>query len=58
MAIGIIRRAQALIQDMLTVSMSSSLEQKPLRKGILVSTSLPMMTEVVAKDIALNRLPI
>lgn len=58
MAIGIIRRAQALVQDMLTVSMSSSLEQKPLRKGILVSTSLPMMTEVVAKDIALNRLPI
>lgn len=58
MAIGIIRRVQALVQDMLTVSMSSSLEQKPLRKGILVSTSLPMMTEVVAKDIALNRLPI
>lgn len=55
MAIGIIRRAQALVQDVLTVSMSSSLEQKPPRKGIPVNTRLPMMMEVVAKGIALNR---
>lgn len=55
MATGIIRRAQALVQDVLTVSMSSSLEQKPPRKGIPVNMRLPMMTEVVAKGIALNR---
>lgn len=58
MAIGIIRRAQALVQDVLTVSMSSSLEQRPPRKGIPVNVSLPTMTEVVAKGIALNRPPI
>lgn len=58
MAIGIIRRAQASVQDVFTVSMSSSLEQRPPRKGIPVNVSLPTMTEVVAKGIALNRLPI
>lgn len=51
-------RAQALVYDVLAVSMIRSLEQNPARKGIPVSARLPIIREVVVSGIGLCRLPI
>ena len=57
-ATRVIKRAQALVYDVLAALMIKSLEYTPVRKGIPVSVRLPMMRAVVVNGIALNRPPI
>lgn len=51
-AIRVINRAEALVYHVLVVSIIRSLEWKPLRKGMLVSVRLLLISEVVVKGMA------
>lgn len=58
MAVSLIHRVQALVYNVLAISIIQSLEKNPLREGLSMSCRLPIVSEVEIKSKALNKLPI
>ena len=58
MAVSLIHRVQALVYNVLAISIIQFLEKNPLREGLSMSCRLQIVSEVEIKSKALNKLPI
>ena len=58
MAVSLIHWVQALVYNVLAISIIQSLEKNPLREGLSMSCRLQIVSEVEMKSKALNKLPI